>query len=106
MGRDSLSICRTCKVYQDNGYGSYTTWMDYYKTVPDFDAEVARLGLTVGKLGRNDNVRAFLVAHEGHDIDWTSGDCWYHDDDRKVLDGLAKVVAPSETPAKEAPGKP
>mgnify|MGYP003339748958 CR=1 FL=1 len=29
-----------------------------------------------------------LIEHDGHQVEWTSGDCWYHDDDYKVLDGL------------------
>ncbi len=89
MGRDSYSICEDCKVYQRNGYGSYSTWMDDHATVAAFDADVSGFA----RYGKNQNHRAFLVAHDGHKVAWTSSDCWYHDDDSKILDGLREAPA-------------
>lgn len=94
MGRDSYSICRTCGEYQENGYGSYTTWMDHHTSLADFDADTE--GGKYAHLGKNQNVRDFLARHQGHEIEWTSTDAWYYDDDDRILKGLTKRTAPHE----------
>jgi len=99
MGRDSKSYCEDCKVAQWNGYGSSTTWLDSEETVADFDRDVAK-DPRLGELNKNKNVRAFLVAHAGHKIGFTSSD-WdsYDPEDEtyKRVQTFAVVKAPFET---------
>lgn len=104
MGRDSISICRNCKVFQANGYGPYSTWLDWCETVERYDAEVAK-SPGLGERDRNKNARAFLVKHAGHDIHFTSGDTWYSDTDESYEDqfeGLTEEAAPFGDAAPDA----
>ena len=73
MGRDSTSVCHTCKVFQENGYGSYSTWMDSALTLSEFDAK-ALDRLAIAEYGKNQNVREFLLIHDGHEVERRSSD--------------------------------
>lgn len=73
MGRDSFHICHSCRVYQDNGYGSYGTWIDTHTTLAGFDEEAKKEPLHA-TLGKNQNARNFLAAHDGHKVEWFHSD--------------------------------
>lgn len=92
MGRSSYSFCHDCRTYQENGYGSSGTWMDFAATVEEFDAAAAEQPADVvcisidpadaplrkrADLEKNQNYRNFLVRHAGHNIetDRDSGCC-------------------------------
>jgi hypothetical protein len=78
MGRDSKHLCHDCKVFQENGYGSYGTWIDCHTTLASYDEAAVKHSDHV-ELGKNQNVREFLVAHHGHRVDHYSSDfdCGY-----------------------------
>ena len=67
-------FCRTCKVYADVGYGSYTTWLDECRSTQEFDKRVAQ-NPQLGELAKNVRVRLFLSSHDGHDVSSYNEDC-------------------------------
>lgn len=89
MGRTSYSMCEDCKVFQYNGYGSYTTSMDHFLSLAEYDADCDDWK----HLQKNKNHRAFLVEHAGHGVSFTSPDDWYSDDDRKQFEGMTNLPA-------------
>lgn len=71
MGRDSVAACIDCKVVYQLGYGSASTWLDFCKTVAEYDAQPAGQALS-----KNKAWRAFLVEHETHKWEsWSSDWC-------------------------------
>lgn len=100
MGRTGALICDDCNVYQYNGYGSYSSWLDFCKSVEEFDAEVEK-SPSFGELNKNKNVRAFLEAHPGHEISLLSCDTWYTDEDQRLeeerVESATQVQAPFPT---------
>ena len=86
MGRGATMYCSDCKVSMDAGYGSCGTWLDGCRTVEEFDSAVAREP-HLGTIEKNIKVRAFLVAHAGHDLGAVSANWSYQEKGRTYLDG-------------------
>lgn len=75
MGRDGNFACKGCKKNYYLGYGSYGTWLDYAKTVVEYDS----LPDEKKQLIKNINYRKCLAKHEKHDW-FTFSDEWCYEE--------------------------
>ena len=89
MGRSSNFLCYTCKTNYNLGYASYTSWLDYSKTLAEYDA----IDSPLKKRACNKNFRKILAEHEDHDwIMWFEDYC-SHDSktDRLEMGGFGPM---------------
>lgn len=80
MGCDWNSVCHDCLVWQSNGYGSYGSWITGVATVEEFDAKAVKHPHDA-EMGKNRNIRHFLVQHQGHQVAQVCGDSFSWDDE-------------------------
>jgi hypothetical protein len=83
------AVCFDCRVRTKLGSGCASTWLVWAKTTAEIDSAPEHLRT----LAKNQRWRAFVLRHEGHELDtwsddytWEQGDVVSLDDGGAILD--------------------